>query len=203
MLPDGCLLHLGRRDFFVKIRGYRVELEEIEMTLLEIPGIKDAVVTALNNDSDDVQLVAYLVARAASRPNVSEMRRYLTGRLPDYMVPTTFIYMDALPLTDTLKVDRKALPEPKNLRPEIAATYAAPKNSVEETLAKIWAEVLDLDQVGIDDNFFDLGGHSIAASRVISRVLNIFSMQLPIRALFDSPTVAEMAKVVIEHQDGS
>jgi amino acid adenylation domain-containing protein len=201
MLPDGCLLHLGRKDFFVKIRGYRVELEEIEMTLLEFPGIQDAVVTALNNNSGDERLVAYMVAKAVTRPNVSELRQFLTDKLPDYMVPTTFIFLDALPLTDTLKVDRKALPEPKRLRPEIAASYAPPRNSVEETLTKIWAEVLDLDQVGIDDNFLDLGGHSLAATRVIARVLNTFSLQVPISALFDSPTVAAMAKFIFEHQD--
>jgi amino acid adenylation domain-containing protein len=201
MLPDGCLLHLGRKDFFVKIRGYRVELEEIEMMLLEIPGIKDAVVTALNNNSGDERLVAYIVAKTAPGPNVSEMRRFLAGKLPEYMIPTTFVALDALPLTDTLKVDRKALPEPNGLRPEIAASYGAPRNSIEEALVKIWTDVLELDQVGVHDNFFDLGGHSLAATQVISRVVNTFPLQLPIKALFDSPTVAEMAKVIVEHQN--
>jgi acyl carrier protein len=201
MLPDGCLLHLGRKDFFVKIRGYRVELEEIEMTLMEFPGIKDVVVTALNNDSGNERLVAYIVPKRAPGPNVSEMRRFLADKLPDYMIPATFITLDALPLTDTLKVDRKALPEPNGLRPEIAASYAAPRNSVEEALVKIWAEVLDLHKVGVHDNFFDLGGHSLAATRVISRVVKTFPSELPIKALFDSPTVAEMAKVIVERQD--
>jgi amino acid adenylation domain-containing protein len=201
MLPNGCLLHLGRKDFFVKIRGYRVELEEIEMALMGFPGIKDAVATALNNNSGDERLVAYVVPKTAPGPNVSEMRRFLADKLPDYMIPTAFITLDALPLTDTLKVDRKALPEPKGSRPEIAASYVAARNSVEETLVKIWAEVLDLDQVGVHDNFFDLGGHSLAATRVISRVVKTFPLELPIRALFDSPTVAEMAEVVITRQD--
>jgi amino acid adenylation domain-containing protein len=200
MLPDGCLLHLGRKDFFVKIRGYRVELDEIEMTLLEFPGIKDVVVTALNNNSGNERLVAYVVPKTAPGPNVSEMRRFLADKLPAYMIPTTFIAVDALPLTDTLKVDRKALPEPKKLRPEIAASYAAPRNSIEEALVKIWAEVLDLDQVGVHDNFFDLGGHSLAATRVISRVVKAFPLELPIKALFDSPTVVEMAEIIVEHQ---
>jgi acyl carrier protein len=201
MLPDGCLLHLGRKDFFVKIRGYRVELDEIEMTLMEFAGIKEVVVMALNNNSGDERLVAYVVPKTAPGPNVSEMRRFLEHKLPDYMIPTTFIALDALPLTDTLKVDRKALPKPNGLRPEIAAPYTAPRNSIEEALVKIWAEVLELDQVGVDDNFFDLGGQSLAATRVISRVAKTFPLDLPIKALFDSPTVAEMAEVIAGHQD--
>ncbi|HEY2919727.1 MAG TPA: non-ribosomal peptide synthetase [Candidatus Binatia bacterium] len=202
MLQDGCLLHLGRKDFFVKIRGYRIELEEIEMTLMEFPGIKDAVVTALNNNSGDERLVAYVVPKTAPGPNVSEMRRFLADKLPDYMIPTAFIALDALPLTDTLKVDRKALPEPKGLRPEIAVSYAPPRNSVEEALVKIWAEVLDFNQVGVHDNFFDLGGHSLAATRVISRVGQTFPLELPVTVLFDSPTVAEMAEVIVERKRG-
>jgi amino acid adenylation domain-containing protein len=200
MLPDGCLLHLGRKDFFVKIRGYRVELDEIEMTLLELPGIKEAVVTALNNNSGDERLVAYVVPKTNPGPNVSKMRQFLEDKLPDYMIPTTFITLDALPLTDTLKVDRKALPKPNGLRPEIAAPYAAPENSIEESLVKIWAEVLELDQIGIHDNFFDLGGHSLTAFRVISRVIQTFQLKLPIKLLFDSPTVAEMALVIAGNQ---
>ncbi|MGH7851975.1 MAG: amino acid adenylation domain-containing protein [Candidatus Binatia bacterium] len=203
MLPDGCLLHLGRKDFFVKIRGYRVEFEEIEMTLLEFPGIKEVVVTASNNNSGDERLVAYVVPKTAPGPNVSEMRRFLLDALPDYMIPSTFITLDALPLTDTLKVDRKALPQPNGLRPEVAASYSAPNNSIEEALAKIWAEVLELDQVGVHDNFFDLGGHSLAATRVISRVVKTFRFELSIRALFDSPTVAKMAEVIAEHQSNT
>jgi acyl carrier protein len=196
MLPDGCLLHLGRKEFFVKIRGYRVELEEIELALVEFPGVKEAVVTALNNNSGDERLVAYIVPKAAPGPNASEMRRFLAAKLPDYMIPATFIALDTVPLTDTLKVDRKALPKPKGLRPEIAACYAPARNSVEEALVKIWAEVLELDQVGINDNFFDLGGHSLAATRIISRIVKTFSVDLSVRALFDSPTVAEMAEAM-------
>jgi amino acid adenylation domain-containing protein len=201
MLPDGCLLHLGRKSFFVKIRGYRVELEEIEMTLLEFPGIKEVVVTALNNNSGDERLVAYVVPQTAPGPNVSQMRRFLEARLPDYMIPSTFLFLEALPLTDTLKVDRKALPKPNGLRPEISAPYTAARNSTEEALVKIWAEMLNLDQVGVHDNFFDLGGHSLTATRVISRVVKTFPLDLPVKALFDSPTVAEMAEIIARHQD--
>ena len=201
MLPDGCLLHLGRKDFFVKIRGYRVELDEIETMLNQFPGIKDAVVTALNNNSGDERLVAYVVPKTAPGPNVTEMRRFLERQLPDYMIPGTFISLAALPLTDTFKVDRKALPNPKGLRPEIAATYAAPGNPIEAALVRIWAEVLEIDEIGVHDHFFDLGGHSLAATRIVSRVAKAFPVNLPIKILFDSPTVAQMAEVIVKQQD--
>ena len=201
MLPDRCLVHLGRKDFFVKIRGYSVELEEIEMTLLEFPGIKEAVVTAWNNNSGDERLIAYMVPKPAAAFNVTELRRFLEGQLPDYMIPATFIFLEALPLTDTLKVDRKALPKPSGLRPEISVPYAAPSNPIEAELVKIWAEVLELDQVGVHDNFFDLGGHSLSATRIISRVVKAFPLNLSIRALFDSPTVSKMAEVIAQRQD--
>jgi amino acid adenylation domain-containing protein len=201
MLPDGCLLHLGRKEFFIKIRGYQVELEEIELALLEFAGVKEAVVTALNNNSGDERLVAYIVPKATPAPNATELRRFLANKLPDYMIPTSFIALDALPLTDTLKVDRKALPRPKGLRPELAMSYAPPRNSIEEALVKIWAEVLEIDQVGVHDNFFDLGGHSLAATRIISRVVKAFTLELSVKALFDSPTVADMAEVIAGDQD--
>jgi acyl-coenzyme A synthetase/AMP-(fatty) acid ligase/acyl carrier protein len=200
LLPDGSLLHLGRKDFFVKIRGYRVEIEEIEMTLLDLPGVKEAVVTALNNNSGNERLVAYIVPKTAPGPSVSEMRRFLADKLPDYMIPAVFMILDALPLTDTRKVDRKALPNPTGLRPEIAVPYTAPRNSIEDALAKIWADVLEVDRVGIHDNFLDLGGHSIAATRIVSRVVKTFPLDLPLKVFFDSPTVAQMAEVIAREQ---
>ena len=201
MLQDGSLLHLGRKDSFVKIRGYRVELDEIEMTLLDLPGVKEAVVTALNNNSGDERLVAYVVPKTGAAPSVSEMRGFLADKLPDYMIPTAFISLDALPLTDTLKVDKKALPNPTGLRPEIAVPYTAPRSSIEEALAKIWAEVLEIDQVGVYDHFLDLGGHSLTATRIISRVVKAFLLEVPMKLLFDSPTIAQMAKVIAEHEN--
>ncbi len=203
MLPDGCLVHLGRKDFFVKIRGYRVELDEIETMLKQFPDIKEAVVTALNNNSGDERLVAYVVPKRVPGPNVTEMRRFLERYLPDYMIPVTFISLAALPLTDTFKVDRKALPKPKGLRPEIAATYTAPRNPIEAALVKIWAEVLEIDEIGVHDHFFDLGGHSLAATRIISRVVKAFPVDLPIKVLFDSPTAAQMAEVIAKQQDNN
>jgi len=124
------------------------------------------------------------------------MRRSLAKTLPEYMVPTAFIMLEAFPRTPTGKVDRRALPVPDNSRPEQNTTYVAPRTPVEKELTQIWAEVLSLDQVGIHDNFFDLGGHSLTASRVVYRVIQTFQLELPVRLLFDSPTVAEMALVI-------
>jgi acyl carrier protein len=120
----------------------------------------------------------------------------LQDKIPDYMIPSFFIALEAMPLTDTLKIDRKALPRPNGLRPEIAAPFAAPRNPIEQTLAMIWAEVLELDRVGVDDNFIDLGGHSLTATRIVSRVVDRFRLDMTVKVLFDSPTVAEMAAVV-------
>ena len=196
MLPDGCLLHLGRKDFFVKIRGYRIEIEEIETALRECPGIKEAVVVARSNKSGEERLAAYLVPQVPPGPKAGELRRLLRKTLPGYMIPHDFVTIEAIPLTDTRKLDRKALPDPGTSRPELTTPYVAPGTPIEKELAKIWAEVLLLDEVGIHDDFFDLGGHSLSATRIISRVIAVFKLQLPIRALFDSPTVAAMSAVI-------
>jgi len=200
-LPDGCLLHLGRKDFFVKIRGYRIDIDEIEAALRECPGIKEAVVVARNNNSGDERLVAYLVPTVQPGPKVGELRRFLNEKLPDYMIPHNFVTLEAIPLTDTRKVDRKALPNPGTSRPELTTPYAAPKTAIEKELAKIWAEVLSTDEVGIHDDFFDLGGHSLSATRIISRVIASFELQLPVQALFDSPTVAAMSVVISNKEE--
>jgi amino acid adenylation domain-containing protein len=200
MLPDGSLLHLGRKDFFVKIRGYRIDIDEIEAALRECPSIKEAVVVARNNNPGDERLVAYLVPTVQPGPKVGELRRFLNEKLPDYMIPHDFVTLEAIPLTDTRKVDRKALPDPGTSRPELTTPYVAPRTPIEKELAKIWAEVLSTDEVGIHDNFFDLGGHSLAASRIISRILKTFELDLPIKALFDSPTVGDMASVITQNQ---
>jgi len=154
---------------------------------------------ARENDLGDVRLVAYCVPTGKTTPNTGELRSLLREKLPDYMIPSAFVMLDAIPLTATRKVDRKALPTPSNLRPELDAPYVAPRGAGEKELARIWAEVLSLDKVGIHDNFFDLGGHSLAATRVISRVINTFKVELPIKSLFESPTVADMAVVITKN----
>ncbi|MFQ5683991.1 MAG: amino acid adenylation domain-containing protein, partial [Candidatus Binatia bacterium] len=196
MLPDGCLMHLGRKDFQVKMRGYRIEISEVEVRLLDHAAIKEAAVAACKDQSGDIRLVGYFVPAQYPAPTVSDLRCFLQERLPDYMIPSAFVALEAMPLTPSGKVDRKALPLLNGRRPELDTPYAAPTTPVEEELAKIWGQILSLDQVGIHDNFFELGGHSLAAARLISRVINTFKVELPINSLFDSPTVADMAVVI-------
>ncbi len=199
MLPDGFLIHLGRKDFMVKIRGYRVELNEIERALLKHPQVKDAGVVAWDREPGDKYLVAYIVTRETRPPTINELHGFLKDKLPDYMIPSVFILMESLPLTNG-KLDRKALPKPDNKRPELSQTYMPPRSDVERKLGQIWANILSLDRVGIHDNFFDLGGHSLAATRVVSQVIKQFQLVLPLQSLFQSPTVATMATVITASQ---
>jgi len=201
MRPDGCLIHMGRKDFQVKIRGYRVEVGEIEAALLGLGSIKAAVVHAQSNDPGEQRLVAYVVPATGSNPTVSELRRVLVQTLPDYMIPSTFVFLDTLPLLPNGKIDRRALPAADNARPALDIPFTPPRTSVEKTLAEIWSKVLSVDLIGIYDNFFDLGGQSLAATRVVSHVIKKFQLELPLQLLFQSPTVAEMASVISEHQE--
>jgi len=200
MRPDGCLIHMGRKDFQVKIRGYRVEVAEIEIALLGLDSIKAAVVHAQADDGGEQRLVAYVVPATASTPTVSELRRPLVQTLPVYMVPSAFVFLDALPLLPNGKVDRRALPAPNQARPALDAPYVAPRTPIELDLASIWAEVLNVKQVGIHDHFLDLGGHSLLATRIISKVSDTFRVEVPLRSLFESPTVADMAVVITKNQ---
>ncbi|MFQ5853285.1 MAG: AMP-binding protein, partial [Candidatus Binatia bacterium] len=200
MLPGGCLLYLGRKGSRVKIRGYSVEPVEVERALLDLDAIKQAVVVGREDKPGDQCLVAYIVPTGRPAPTISALRRALAEKLPDYMIPSALVMLDVLPLTPTGKVDRRALPAPGRTRPELESTFVAPRTPVEETLVGIWAEVVGVDQVGIQDNFFDLGGHSLAATRVISRVIKTFKVELPIKSLFESPTVADMAQVIMQNQ---
>jgi acyl-coenzyme A synthetase/AMP-(fatty) acid ligase/acyl carrier protein len=200
MAADGCLFHLGRQDFRVKVRGYAVEVSEIEMALLEHAAIKEAAVIGEEISSGDRRLVAYFVPNGQPSATVAELRNFLKDRLPDYMIPSAFVVLSALPLTPNGKVDRLGLPDPGGTRPKLDTLFVAPRTAIEEELAGIWAEVLSLDPVGIHDNFYELGGHSLAATRVVSRVLKRFQLELSLQSLFRSPTVAEMAVMITEHQ---
>jgi acyl carrier protein len=196
-LSDGNIEFLGRIDDQVKIRGYRIELGEIESVLRQHPGVRQAVVVAREDVSGDKLLVAYLVA-ASQNSSVSELRGFLKAKLPEYMVPSAFMFLDVLPLTPNGKIDRKSLPAPDGHRNELEQAYVAPRSPTEEIVAGIWAEVLKLEQVGVRDNFFDLGGHSLLATQVISRVRDAFQMDLPLRSIFEKPTVEELAMVIME-----
>jgi amino acid adenylation domain-containing protein len=200
MLPDGCLIYKGRKDFRIKIRGYGVDPKEVETALRAHPAVRDAVVVTRPNQLGETGLVAYFTVSYRPGPTVSELRSFLTQTLADYMIPSVFVKLDSIPLTPHNKVDRNALPNPGYSRPELDTPWIAPRTALERDLSKIWAEVLCVDQIGIHDNFLDLGGHSLAATRIISRVVQMFRVELPIKALFDSPTVAQMATVIMSNQ---
>jgi len=195
-LPDGNLVFLQRVDDQVKIRGFRIELAEIEAVLNQHLAVQECAVLAREDIPGDKRLVAYVVFNRRDAVTVPEVRSHLRERLPDYMVPAAFIVLDSLPLTPNGKVDRRALPPPDSARPDIQETYVAPGNLVEEDMARIWAEVLGLARVGIHDNFFDLGGHSLAATQVMTRARDTFQVDLPMRSIFETPTVAGLAQSI-------
>ncbi len=192
---DGCLYYLGRKDQQVKIRGHRIEISEVEAELLALDGVKMAAVDARPGPNGDLRLVAYVVP-AREGLVVGAMRQALGQRLPLAMLPAAFVFLEQLPLTTSQKVDRRALPDPGRQRPPLAVDYIAPRTPVEAELAQIWADVLGLEEVGIHDNFLDLGGDSLLASQVVTRVIHTLRVDLPLATLFGAPTVADMALLV-------
>ncbi len=187
--PDGNIEFLGRVDRQVKVRGFRIEPGEIEAALSQYPGVRIAAVAAQQAAPMDKRLVAYVVLHEQACADAGALRRYLTEKLPDYMVPAAFVFLDAMPLTPSGKLDRDRLPAPEFSR----AAYVPPRTSIEENLAAIWAALLGLDRVGAHDNFFDLGGHSLLATRLASQVKHVFGVELALRAIFERPTVAGLA----------
>jgi amino acid adenylation domain-containing protein len=186
---DGALEYLGRTDHQVKVRGFRIELGEIEERLARVPGVNRAVVVVREDLPGDRRLVAYAVAQPGSALLWSEVRPELAHGLPEYMLPSVMVVLEALPLTPNGKVDRRALPAPE--RP--AAVEVAPRTPVEELVAEIWADVLGIERAGMEESFFDLGGHSLLAMRMVSRLRTTLGVELPLRALFEQPTVAGLA----------
>ncbi len=194
--PDGNIEFLGRSDHQVKIRGFRIELGEIEGTLGQYPLVREAIVQAQEVGSVEKRLVAYVVAERESRPTASELRGFLKDKLPAYMVPAVFMLLDAFPLTANGKVNRHALPTPDDRRPELDEAFVACRTPTEELLAEIWAQVLGVERVGVHDNFFQLGGHSLLATQVVSRIREAFQVEMPLRRLFEAPTVAGLAESI-------
>ncbi|MBU7585509.1 MAG: amino acid adenylation domain-containing protein [Nostoc sp. TH1S01] len=202
-LPDGNIEYLGRIDNQVKIRGFRIELGEIETLLNHHDDVQVSTVIVREDSPGQKQLVAYIVPQKEDIPTSSELRQFMKAKLPDYMIPSAFVILEALPLTPSGKVNRRALPAP-DLISEIADQFVAPRNPIEEKLALIWSQVLRLEKVGIHDNFFEIGGHSLLATQVISRLPEAFGISLPLRSLFASPTVASLSEVILnELQTGS
>jgi natural product biosynthesis luciferase-like monooxygenase protein/amino acid adenylation domain-containing protein len=188
---DGTLEYIGRADFQVKVRGFRIELGEIEAALKAHPGVADAVVAAREDGAGGLRLVGYTIAAAGQTVSAEALRAKLSETLPEYMVPGAFVALDAFPLTPNGKLDRRALPAP-----DLAASapeYVAPRGETEQRLAEIWSQVLRAERVGAHDNFFSLGGHSLMAMRVIARIRQVMETELPLRAVFEAPTVAQLA----------
>jgi surfactin family lipopeptide synthetase C len=197
-LPDGNIEFLGRMDQQVKIRGFRVEPGEIEAVLSQHPLVREAVVVARRDDRGGMPLAAYVLAHPGREPAPNELRGFLAERLPDYMVPSAFVVLDHWPLTASGKLDRAGLPEPGQDRTELDKSFLAPRTAVERVLTQMYADVLGVERVGIRDDFFsDLGGHSLLATQLVSRVRDVFQIDLPLRAAFDRPTVMELAEQIL------
>ncbi len=193
-LSNGRIEYLGRIDNQVKIRGYRIELREIEIALSAHASIKDCVAVARKENTDVSRLVAYLVPRSVHRPDVEDLRTYLQAILPDYMIPSAFVFIEAVPLTPNGKVDRGALPISEEIPLNSNVEYLPPRNQVERILAEIWREVLGVKQIGVFDHFFQLGGHSLSAMRLITRIKSKLQIDLPLRIIFIEPTIAGMSR---------
>ncbi|MBE9169068.1 amino acid adenylation domain-containing protein [Pleurocapsales cyanobacterium LEGE 06147] len=201
LLPDGNLEYIERIDNQVKIHGVRIELGEIEVNLSQHLEVKDAIVVARKDSAGNKRLVAYIVATNAKTSEDKnklelQLRIFLKERLPNCMVPSAFVFMDALPLTPSGKVERRSLPAPSQTRPTLKEDFVPPRTSVEKQLAKIWSQVLQVEPIGIHDNFFDLGGNSLLAIQLVHKTREAFQKELPMVALFDAPTIAELSKFI-------
>ncbi len=197
-MPDGNIAFVGRKDNQVKVRGYRIELGEIETALMKEGRVREAVVIAREEAGGEKRLVGYVVAEEGEQISTTEIREHLRESLPEYMIPGVFVMMEEMPVSPNGKIDRKALPEPEQKRPDLEQKYAAPRTTAEEMLAGIWADVLRLEKVGIHDDFFEIGGHSLLATQVISHVRESFSVDIPLVRLFEAPTVKGLAEIIEE-----
>ena len=199
---DGNIEFYGRTDHQVKIRGFRIELGEIEVVLSQHPAVRENIVVTKEDATTEKRLIAYLVVHQETTLTINEIRNFMQDKLPNYMIPAVFVFLDSLPLTPNGKTDRKALPEPKALHPESQATYQAPQTDVEQTIATIWQEVLKLEKVGIHDNFLDMGGHSLLMAQVHSKLGDTLSLDdLPLVKLFQYATISTLAKYINNQVD--
>ncbi|MEH1968906.1 amino acid adenylation domain-containing protein [Nostoc sp.] len=194
-LPNGEIEYIGRIDNQVKLRGFRIELGEIEILITQYPAVRETVVVVCEDSGDSKRLVAYLVPQKEQTLTIPELRGFLESKLPSYMVPASFVILEVLPLTPNGKVDRKFLPVPDTVHPELKETFVAPQTTVEKQLVKIWAKVLGLEKIGINDNFFELGGDSILSIQVISKA-NQVGLHLTPKQMFQYQTIAQLATVV-------
>jgi acyl carrier protein len=197
-LPDGTVEFLARIDHQVKIRGFRIELGEIEAALGAYPAVRECVVMAREDSPGNKRLVAYLVFHEGQSPSTNELRQYLKEKLPEFMTPSLFVPLEEMPLTPNGKINRRLLPAPEGDRPDLEVTYLAPQTEIERTIAAIWAEVLQVKRVGVHDNFFDLGGHSLLVAQVRNKLRDALGQDVPLVAFFESPTVQSLAHLLAQ-----
>lgn len=196
MRPDGCLVHLGRKDFQVKVRGHRIETGEIEAALSKLESVRAAIVHAQPDGNGEQRLVAYVVTAPGKIATINALRRGLAQTLPEFMMPSSFVFLEEFPLLANGKVDRRALPVPSVDRPVLPIPYAAPRNLMESRLTAIWMEVLQLARIGINDRFLDLGGDSLRATQILGRTISSFGIELSVSDLIQTETIAQMAELV-------
>jgi hypothetical protein len=197
---EGWIEFLGRLDEQVKLRGYRIELGEIETAVREYPGVEQVAVAVQTDTSGERRLVGYVVEGEGIEVEESALREHVRRRVPEYMVPWEWVKLAELPRTAHGKLDPKRLPTPKRERPELKQGYVAPRNVVEELVAAIWAEVLQVERVGVNDNFFALGGHSLMAMRVAARIRAIFGTAVSVREIFDAPSIPDFSKIILKNE---
>ncbi|MFN2173859.1 MAG: non-ribosomal peptide synthetase, partial [Candidatus Promineifilaceae bacterium] len=200
-LADGNIEFFGRIDHQVKVRGFRIELGEIEAVLEQHPLVEQVVVMAREDIPGDKRLVGYMLLANGVAPSISELRSFLKESLPDYMVPSAFMFVETFPLTPNKKIDRRALPAPDAQRPELSESFVAPETDLEQRIASIWQEVLNLERVGVDDNFFELGGHSLLIVQVHNRLQQEFDKDISIADMFRYPTISSLAGYFEREQD--
>lgn len=191
---DGNIELLGRKDNQIKVRGFRVELDDVEASILWHPLVKKCAVRVYQDQGGRNRLAAYVIADGDL--SSSALRNFLREGLPEYMIPSDFVMVDALPLTPAGKIDRRALPLPDQTRRDLDSTFVAPRTETESLIANIWSQILGVKQVGVYDNFFDLGGHSLMATQILSRLQNVAQVRVPLRAMYETPTIANLAEVV-------
>ena len=201
LLPDGSYAFLGRKDFQVKVRGFRVEPAEIEAALASHPGVQKAVVVNRRSEQGDSILVAFVVTEPRGSVESIELRKLLKKRLPDYMVPASYVFLDALPTTPNGKIDRRALIQMEYASSDSKRVFELPRNALEQVVAGIWSEVLGAGSIGAHDNFFELGGHSLLVTKVMSRLRENLQLEVPFGTLFEAPTVAAFSEALLQNQD--
>jgi acyl carrier protein len=191
-LADGRLEYLGRSDHQIKLRGFRIELGEVEAVLRKHPQIRENIVLVREDQPGDRRLIAYLVTN--EEIPIGDLRAFLRMKLPDYMIPSAFVRLDAMPLTANGKVDRKALPQPDDPSSRARSNYVAPRAELERSLVKIWQQLLRVETVGVEDNFFDLGGHSLLLLRMVQEIQNTLDVEVALMEMFEHPTVSSLAR---------